>query len=362
MTRSASAPRRRLRTVLAAALRAALTGALLTVVAMPAAQAACGPEGTVPIRPVVNLRVDNDLFGGRGQDRGYTNGVHLSVKSGNLVGFDDACLPAPVSWMNRGLDWLYRSGLDQKNVVLSFSHALFTPSEPERSTLDPDDRPYAGAILLGVGYNARSGDKLRTTQLRVGMVGPSALGEQVQNGWHKLFGMEEWRGWSTQLRDEPVIQLVHERTQRWAPERAGAWSWDMISHWGVSLGNLLTHANAGLELRAGLRLPDDFGSDPIRPAGENSAPVSRASTDDWAWHVFVSVDGRAVLHNITLDGNTWKDSHSVERRLFVADIGRGVAITRGRWKFAFARYSRTREFEGQKVRPVFGSFTVSRRF
>ena len=33
-----------------------------------------------------------------------------------------------------------------------------------------------------------------------------------------------------------------------------------------------------------------------------------------------------------------------------------------RWKFAFARYYRTREFDGQRSRPSFGSFTISRAF
>jgi len=32
----------------------------------------------------------------------------------------------------------------------------------------------------------------------------------------------------------------------------------------------------------------------------------------------------------------------------------------GRGNFALARYHRTREFEGQKERPLFGSFTISR--
>ncbi len=34
---------------------------------------------------------------------------------------------------------------------------------------------------------------------------------------------------------------------------------------------------------------------------------------------------------------------------------------RGKWKFALARYWRTREFDLQRQTPVFGSFTVSRR-
>ena len=48
-------------------------------------------------------------------------------------------------------------------------------------------------------------------------------------------------------------------------------SFDVIPHFGFS-GNVATYANAGLK-RAGWGLPDDFGTSPIRPAGDNSAPA-----------------------------------------------------------------------------------------
>ncbi|MBN9338701.1 MAG: DUF2219 family protein, partial [Comamonadaceae bacterium] len=38
------------------------------------------------------------------------------------------------------------------------------------------------------------------------------------------------------------------------------------------------------------------------------------------------------------------------------------AVTWDEWKFAFARYHRSREFRGQQEVPVYGSFTISRRF
>ena len=40
----------------------------------------------------------------------------------------------------------------------------------------------------------------------------------------------------------------------------------------------------------------------------------------------------------------------------------GAAIYRGHWRFAFARYFRTREFHGQKETPVYGTLTIGRRF
>ena len=312
----------------------------------------------------VNLRIDNDMFGGMGQDQGYSNGFLVSMVSPNLANYtDDPCLPRPARRLNRYLAWLQPDGFDEQNMIAGFGQLLYTPTDRARTDLIADDRPYAAALLLSFGYNARKGDRLRTTQLRLGMVGPSAFGEQVQNRWHDVIGSDRFDGWDHQLRDEPVLQLIHERRKRLGRrETPGGWGWDLTRHWGGSLGNFATYANVGGEWRFGARLPDDFGTAPLRPAGENTSPVKEVADRRWHGHVFVAVDARWVLHDITLDGNTFKSSHSVDKRPMVADIGYGVALHRGHWRFALARYHRTREFDGQEDIPVYGTFTIGRHF
>lgn len=70
----------------------------------------------------------------------------------------------------------------------------------------------------------------------------------------------------------------------------------------------------------------------------------------------MAADARWVLRDISLDGNT-KSSHHVDKRAGGGCVGYGVAVTWDAWKFAFARYHRSREFRGQQEVPVYGSFT-----
>lgn len=313
----------------------------------------------------VALRVNNDLFGGFGQDQGYSNGLALTLTSPNVANYvDDPCLPELARKLNRYLKGIFPHGVDEQNMTLEIDHALYTPSDKARTDLIAGDRPYAAVLTLALGYNARSGGQLRTSQIRVGIVGPSAHGRQLQNGWHKVIGVTPFDGWAHQLHDEPVLQLAHERRRKEATERlADGWAWDATSHWGGSLGNATTHFNAGMEWRLGVGLPDDFGSAPLRPAGENTSPSPlRAADAGWSGHGFLTFNARWVLRDITLDGNTIRDSHRVDKMPVVADLGYGVALTRGPWKLAFARYHRTREFRGQSEVPVFGSFTIARRY
>ena len=315
----------------------------------------------------MSLRMDNDAFGSASQDHGYSNGLALTMVSPDLASqADQACLPFVSRSINRYLQWAHPGGFEQQHAIVGISHGIYTPDDKTRSDLIEEDRPYAGVLLLSAGYNARSGDRLQTTHLRLGMVGPSAKGQEVQNAVHRVIDVRRAQGWEHQLRDEPLLQVVHERMHRWQPRassNADGWSWDVIGHAGGSLGNFATHANTGAELRFGWRVPDDFGSNPLRPAGEHSAPRSRGSIHGgWAWHVFASVEGRAVLRDITLDGNTFKNSHSVDKEPLVADLGYGAVVTRGRWKMTLAQYQRSREFEGQLEPPSFGSLSVSRAF
>lgn len=338
-----------------------------TALALPAAGASASDcASTTPLRAngTFNLRVDNDVLGGLGQDQGYSNGFLMSWVSPNLVDFhNDPCLPPLVRRLNRHLAFLQPDGFDEQNMTMGLGQLIYTPADKDATGLVPGDRPFVGALMLSLGYNARRGDHLRTSQLRFGLIGPTAGGKQVQDLVHGLIGDERFHGWSNQLHNEPALQFLHERRTRVARhERANGRAWDLTRHWGTSLGNFATYANAGAEWRYGLHLPDDFGTAPLRPAGENTSPVRRTTDAAWKAHVFLAFDARWVLRDITLDGNTFRASPSVDKRPLVADIGYGIAAYHGDWRFAFARYHRSREFRGQKDVPVYGTVTIGRSF
>lgn len=314
--------------------------------------------------PVVSLRVDNDMLAS--QDQGYTSGLQLTLVSPNLTDFtDDPNLPRAARWLNERMGARHPQGVDQLNMVVRVTQSIYTPSDPFRTDLITDDRPYAGLLMGIAGYNLRSGDTLDTVLVGAGVVGPASMAEQAQDGIHHLTGSDRFQGWDHQLRNEPVLGIRYERTRRegyWSIGKGGL-QVDAISHWGGALGSPLTRLNAGYEVRMGHHLPDDFGSSPMRPAGDNTAPptTSRA-LNGWAWHVFAAADGYWSLYDVSLDGNLFRGSHSVDKKPLAADLAIGAAVTRGRWKFALARYFRTREFDGQRELPSFGSFTISQSF
>ena len=315
----------------------------------------------------ISIYSENDLYLG-GTDENYSNGFKLSLLTTRLASFTEDPVPAPVHKLARALgEWL-PSGPDYK-LGLSLGQNLYTPSDIHTTEAQPDDRPYAACLYVGAAFQVYAPPKrfaegkgsiasLDVVEVTFGMIGPAALGRQVQNNVHNLFGIKPARGWHHQLRNEPGLNLVYERRYRISTETfrdQRGWALDLIPHAGFSLGNIFTYANAGAELRGGLRLPDDFGTNLIRPTGV-SGSLRRPRFNAFA---FAAFDVRAVARDATLDGNTWRDSPSVKRETVVADLHGGLSVGFRHWQFTYTQALRTKEFKNQSDESVFGSISVT---
>jgi hypothetical protein len=76
-------------------------------------------------------------------------------------------------------------------------------------------------------------------------------------------------------------------------------------------------------------------------------------------HFFVALDGRAIAHNIFLDGNTFTESHSVDKEPFVSDFMSGVALQYKSLEVSYAYYQRSREFKTQNSDHAFGAIKIT---
>jgi hypothetical protein len=63
-----------------------------------------------------------------------------------------------------------------------------------------------------------------------------------------------------------------------------------------------------------------------------------------------------------LDGNTFGNSPSVDRKWFVADLSLGASVNYRNTKLTYALVYRTKEFYGQDEGQLFGSVTVNFAF
>ena len=85
--------------------------------------------------------------------------------------------------------------------------------------------------------------------------------------------------------------------------------------------------------------------------------------DNFSWYVFVGIEGRAVAHNIFLDGSLFRDEDpSVSSNTFVSDLQAGLVVQVLQTQIAFTYVERAEEFEEQTDPQRFGAVSISRKF
>ena len=313
----------------------------------------------------LGIYVENDSFAGT--DRYYTSGVKLSWTSPDITrlsGSPHADFMLPVFDL---LPAMHDSDY-QKNVIFSIGQNIYTPDNTETSAPLPNDRPYAGWLYVSNGVVWKTDRVRNLLVMDIGVVGSYSLAQEAQRYVHDLRGFDHPNGWGNQLHNEVGVTLAYERTWRWPHivKRSGL-EWELMPHAGATAGNVKDYANLGGEFRFGLNLPDDYGTPSIGPSSAASTPVDGAMGADRSWfplgfHLFGRVDGRAVAHNIFLDGNTFGNSPSVGHNVFVADLSTGFVINWRNTKMSYALVYRTKEFSAQIAPQVFGTVSLNWTF
>lgn len=350
--------------------RLAVSAALSLFAAAPAAFADEG-GGTF------STLVENDFFGSEHTDKHYSQGIRFvwtPSKSEIYPWGGDGGVAASLAKLIPG--FVPEDAKAKVRVAYSLGQSIFTPTDLRRAIPDPNDRPYAGWLYGGLTLvsevNRDQQDRLTqfdAVGIDLGIVGPGALGKQTQRAFHRFLGGDQIipRGWDKQLHDEPGILVTYDKKWRFVVPvfsgNAKDFSLDATPSIGVNVGNVYTGGSVGITFRFGQSLPDDYGPPRIRPGLAGSDFVERPVQDrTFGWYLFAGVEGRAVAQNIFLDGNTFRDSPSVDKKTLVADFQGGVAILVGGVRITYTQILRTREFNHQRGNDNFGAIGLSANF
>lgn len=283
-------------------------------------------------------------------DRDYTNGIRLGWTSA------DGGAPDFLQGVGKTL-W----GDGQMRIAVDLTQQFYTPTDNTVAYPPLTERPYAGVLLGTASLIHDSGSALSVLDLGLGVLGPSAMGEQVQNGFHNLIGQNRTKGWDTQLNNQPLAQVTGQRTWRLPLVRFGVLETDVLPEVTGSAGLLRVYAQAGGTVRIGQGLDSDYGAVRILP-GLSGGDVFRP-TRPVAWYVFAGVDGQAVAYDVTLQGNLWQDSRSVAFVPMVAEMQGGLAVMWHGVRLTYTHVLQTQEYQHQQGGlHQFGSFSMSVRF
>lgn len=281
------------------------------------------------------LSIDNDTFAQ--SDDHYTNGLQIGWVSGYLEQFDEGLVP---NFIARGLSHLpliNRQGR-QRFISHSLSHRIFTPNDTETTEPIENDMPYSGLLFAALTAGAQDAKKMDAFTFYYGIAGPSAQGEKVQNEFHRLIGADQVNGWDNQIGDEILLNIGYEHRRRLTSfGSTEGWGGDVIGQLGGTLGNLISMATVGVGARFGWGVPDDYGIPPQFFGEETigSRPYTSYGTDTGVW-LFTLLNTSYFANAIFWDGNTFKDSMSVDYDPGIVRVYIGINARSGDWSGSFS--------------------------
>lgn len=269
------------------------------------------PAPAVAQLSAVEMRWDNDLFALRGTgappDYDYTQGLELAAKFAAAPAGPDDALTA-------------RFALGQR---------IYTPRRDSTEPL-PGERPYAAWLYGAAELRSEQGHTEHAFGMEIGITGPAALGEEVQNGVHHLLGSTRQLGWERQL--------------------------------GTRVAFLGTYAVARAVDVAGVRLKPlaevGFGTRWSGAAVELRAAVGHRRHERGPFAT-AAVRQEWVLRDLFLDGARFGARATAQRIPHVTGATLGAGYRFSRWSAGYEFTIRSPEYAAQSEPHPYGAFRVS---
>ncbi|MDQ8165038.1 MAG: lipid A deacylase LpxR family protein [Gemmatimonadota bacterium] len=293
----------------------------------------------------VRVSADNDAFNfwlppWARTDREYTSGFSGALDFPGRIGW--LRLPGRLEARRsarEGFTTTHRYGVGQ---------AIYTGEVVSNDGGQPSMRPNAGWLYFEVSEQDSSDRMTEEYRLAVGVVGPPALGEKMQQLFHSI-APEYQRpvDWARQLPAEPGFIARYVRTTRLAAFGTGArWSARIDARAGVALGTVLTSLTGGAQARISVPL----GSAASAPSGR--WPRFEFSAEALA---------HAVVRDEFVDGTFFRPSERLARSPFHDEARASLAL---HWSQVTVAYRATRQsvqYRGQPSPASWGTLATEWR-
>lgn len=257
---------------------------------------------------------DNDLFSPRNTDAYYTNGFiyhHVSDPVPAEEGREWAACPG-LTGLSRFLSPLFIDTTPATDYRHSWGmgQIIQTPWDLTLARPDPADQPYAGLLYGSCGFHVQEDGHAESLSLMLGVTGPWSMAERGQEIAHQITGSKQPAGWRYQLRNEVLVNMVYDRQHVFYSLPLGQQHLTFFNNTGFLLGTVMTSGSAGLNV---LYARDPRAAFTLRPGFLGRYPWL-SQQQPLGFYAVGSLQGSAVLRSVFLDGNTWVDSASVDKK------------------------------------------------
>jgi hypothetical protein len=210
--------------------------------------------------------------------------------------------------------------------------------------------------LIQDGTNTRS-----LAGVNLGLIGPGAGGQAVQNGFHSIIGQNGTNGWHYQLPNEPAIDFLGARIWRLPLGHIGGLETDALPQISGVAGLTAVYLQPAIGFRIGSGLAADYGPPLLTPSPTGADAYTQVQP--FVWYLFASSAAKFVAHDELIQGSLFHNSRGATAIPVVGSFEVGAAIIWRGLRFSYVQMFQTDRFTDQVGNiHEFGSFAVSGTF
>lgn len=235
------------------------------------------------------LIMENDAFGGF-SDRYYTNGTRLE--------FNTTASESNVTRQIFGVwNHLFIPKTEDTKYLMGITagQEFYTPTNIRKADVSFGDRPYSSRGYVGNTLTSWTESSSVTTELELGMIGPSVGGKSAQINFHNLIGSPTPQGWDTQIPNSYSVGVNTDVRKFWHKYFG--------THYNINLGNIYTNASVGVILRFG---NVDQNPGPGFSALMPGAPILQIPGKGY-WYFYINPGSTLQVYNATIQGQIGSD-------------------------------------------------------
>jgi lipid A 3-O-deacylase len=282
-----------------------------------------------------SLITENDAYLFRKHDAYYTNGIFLLL-----------------NWARE------KEGMKLVHTA-EFGQMIYTPLIRKTQSTTDIDRPYCGYLFAKYARNKFTRrEAVFQYSATIGVVGNLSLGENLQNGYHRLFDYGRFTGWKYQVQNAVGmdIGLLYAPTL-WENASIGK----LVPVGQISLGTNNTNARVGNYFCLGAMEKNSNSALWNARVQKNNPGLLRKSELFVYWYPELEWQG----YNATVQGGLFSKGQGAvlaqpERWMFQNTIG--LCYSETRWTIKAGVCFQDKEALSQKTAQQYGSLQLSYRF
>lgn len=296
----------------------------------------------------IGAQTDNDSYLLQGSDRYYTDGYYMYYRHALSTGNSPS--------------------LQNKVLGFEFGQKIFNPQSGSIADIQgadhPDlvDRPFAAYLYVGSTLNLlyKNESSLKLSA-QIGVVGPAALGKQIQDWVHDNFGFYHPSGWEYQINNDAELNLSAEYKRLLARTESLDVSLDAYGN----LGNGFSGAGVGPIFRLG-NFNQLFNSVTTQSTVTQNTSVAPLHKNEIFFYYKPMLN--YVAYDATIQGSLFKKRSpnsmeiTLDKEPFIFSNQLGVAFTANRFEFDIAAIFQTKTDKEMQLSEQWGTITGLYRF